>query len=226
MSDWVTPIVLAVLAALLVFLVVVRHRSSRERCRRALKRTERQAVAAAADGKVGKVVGKLRFDDDHRPLESLLRGRPCAYYTATVQKKRQVDERYAWVTILEETRSAGTALLEDDGGRALVTLGSPEVVLSEEFRWLDQGSKPATARLQQQLAELGELRNGVIADQLQFTEGVVPAGETVAVLGLCRWENDPDPAVARGDYRTAPRRLVIEPPEQDPLIISCDPSTF
>ena len=63
---------------------------------------------------------------------------------------------------------------------------------------------------------------------MRYREGVLGAGETVAVVGTGRWERDPDESPRAGaGYRDAemPKRLVLQAPEDgSPLLLSDEPS--
>ena len=74
-------------------------------------------------------------------------------------------------------------------------------------------------------AERGVSVEGIFfRKNLRAYEGVLEAGERVAVGGLARWVPDPD--AAGGNYRETPKRLVLEASESLPLFLSDDPAAL
>ena len=79
------------------------------------------------------------------------------------------------------------------------------------------------AGLERFLGERGIPTEGTFfRKNLRGHEGILEAGERVAVGGIARWMPDPD--AAGGSYRETPKRLVLEASESLPLFFSDDPS--
>jgi hypothetical protein len=55
---------------------------------------------------------------------------------------------------------------------------------------------------------------------------VLEQGEQVAVFGRCKWEPDPNPRAPGGGYREHPKRLKIESPGLEQMLVSDDLSTL
>jgi hypothetical protein len=116
--------------------------------------------------------------------------------------------------------------LRDDSGTALVRVtmgGAAFPALVEDHRARTSPFIHADADLERFLNERGRSVEGTFfRKNLRAREGILEAGERVAVGGLARWLPDPD--AAGGSYRETPRRLVLQASESLPLFLSDDPS--
>jgi hypothetical protein len=83
----------------------------------------------------------------------------------------------------------------------------------------------APERTEAFLARHGTSSEGVLGQAMRYTEGVLQATEEVAVLGVAKWELDPDPTKSQG-YRGRAKRLVMCMSDDGTMIISDDPSTL
>ncbi|HEX8953926.1 MAG TPA: hypothetical protein VF945_18845, partial [Polyangia bacterium] len=79
--------------------------------------------------------------------------------------------------------------------------------------------------LERFLAERGIATEGTFfRKSLRGQEGILEAGERVAVGGIARWVPDPD--AAGGSYRETPKRLVLESSESLGIFLSDDKATL
>jgi hypothetical protein len=79
--------------------------------------------------------------------------------------------------------------------------------------------------LERFLAERGIATEGAFfRKNLRGREGILEAGERVAVGGIARWLPDPD--AAGGSYRETPKRLVLESSESLGIFLSDDKSAL
>ena len=154
--------------------------------------------------------------------------RACAYYSVVVEEYRGRGPRSGhWHEIIREEKGVDF-FLRDESGMALVRV-APD---GKDLPALVQDRKARTspilsndADLERFLAERGRSVEGTFfRKNLRAHEGVLEAGERVAVGGLARWVPDPD--AAGGNYRETPRRLVLEASESLPLFLSDDPATL
>jgi hypothetical protein len=205
--------------------LVLRFAMTRERrIKRALRNVKPTAIREARDGKAVKIVGELVYAG--RSIEAPLSQRACAYYSVVVQEYRSHGTRGGhWHEIIREEKGIDF-YLRDDSGMALVRPASN----GQDFPALVQDRKARTspilsndANLERFLNERGRSVEGTFfRKNLRAYEGVLEAGERVAVGGLARWMPDPD--AAGGSYRETPKRLVLEASESLPLFFSDDPS--
>jgi hypothetical protein len=165
---------------------------------------------------VGAVQGALRYLGDG-PLVAPLTGRPCAYYEVVVEQ-RGINE--GWDEIIRE-RQGQDFLLEDDHGLAQVRMRDCEVLLTNDAHFTTGLFEHATPELEALLARHGEKSTTwVFTRAMRFREGVLEAGETVAVCGHGTREVDPDPRAATGGYRDNALRLVLSASIDMPLHVS------
>ena len=196
------------------------------RIKRALKRVKPTPIRDARDGKVVKIVGELVFAG--RSLPAPLSQRACAYYSIRVEEYRSHGTRGGhWRQIVREDKGLDF-YLRDETGVALVRI-APEGAYFPALVW-DRKARtspiisddPELARF---LGERGMSVEGTFfRKNLRAYEGVLEAGERVAVGGLARWVPDPD--AAGGNYRETPKRLVLEASDALPLFFSDDPDAL
>lgn len=195
--------------------------SDRAKAKRAIKRAQRKRIVDVRDGEVVKIVGTLRYADE--VLEAPLTGRECAAWTVTVEDQGGKSRR----TVIDDRAEVVSFFVEDDVGRAFIEGVATHVIVRDaHFR---QGFLEApTPRMTEFLHARGEDPKGVIFHRsLEYREGAIEAGETVAVLGIGRWEPDPDPeAMSRRGYRDRAMRLRISPPPTQPILVSDEPSVL
>ena len=186
------------------------------RTRRALSRTEVVSIAAVRDGAVVKIIGTVRYGE--RTVKSSLTGRTCAYYTVIVDKISPQS------TELIREADGADFFVADDSGVALIRFGAirPAAALVNDRR-RSTSTFFGDVILERFMKARGQSAEGILGfKDLRAYEGVVEAGERVAVVGLARWIADPD--AAGGGYRETPKRLVLEATEAAPLLLSDDPS--
>jgi hypothetical protein len=196
------------------------------RIKRALKRVKPTAIRDAKDGKTVKLVGELVYAG--HSIASPLSQRKCAYYSIVVKEYRGRGARGGhWREIVREERGIDF-YLRDPSGMALVRIGGdgnalPALVQDHRVR-----TSPIVhndADLERFLNERGRTVEGTFfRKNLRAYEGILEAGERVAVGGLARWMPDPD--AAGGNYRETPKRLVLEASESLPLFLSDDPAAL
>jgi len=194
--------------------------SSRAKARRTLSGTPRVPIAEVRDGMVIKLVGKLRLDDDAKPLIAPLSKRPCAHFGLKIERRESTGNTSYWKTIVNESESQPFWLV-DPSGRALIEAIVPNVVLNLDAHRTSGTFNEATPDLDALLARHGHSSRGwVFNKNIRYTEGVLEAGEIVAVVGLCKLETDPDPQAEGGGYRERPMRLVVRATDQGELLIT------
>ncbi len=208
------------------FAVVARFAFTRERrIKRALRRVRPTLIREARDGKAVKLVGELVYAG--RPIPSPLSQRACAYYSIVVEEFQRRGRGGRWHEIVREENGIDF-YLRDASGVALVRVASdgkdlPALVYDRKAR-----TSPlirSDADLERFLGARGRAVEGrFFRKNLRAYEGVLEAGERVAVGGLARWMPDPD--AAGGNYRETPKRLVLQASESLPLFLSDDPATL
>lgn len=197
--------------------------AERQVTRRALFGARSARIADVADGERVKLVGKLAYAD--APVEAPFSRRDCAAYWLTVEQE-SAGESKSWNELVQDRRMV-SFWVEDDSGRALVEADvMPQVAMVVDAHF-DSGflDDPET-HIRAWMTDRGLETKGLMFNKtLRYREGVLEAGETVAVLGEAHWELDPDPDAQHG-YRERAKRLVVRAPAAGRLLISDDPSTL
>jgi hypothetical protein len=195
------------------------------RIKRMLRRIVPTPIAEAPDGRAIKIVGELLCAG--RSLTAPLSGRACAYYTVVVEEYRGGGKGGRWKEILREEKGVDF-FLRDDSGTALVHFpadGHVWPALVEDRRARVSPIFHADEALKRFLAERGRPVDGWFVRRNQRArEGVLEAGERVAVAGTARWLPAPDGI--GGGYREAGKRLVLQGSEQLGLFLSDDPAAL
>ena len=189
------------------------------RIKRALRRARATTIAAAGDGQIVKIVGTVRYGQ--RTVKSPLTDRTCTLYSVVVD-----DTGRSPATEVVREDFGADFCVEDGSGLALVRIGdvAPTVVLVKDREFITTPID-SDAVIERFMTSRGHsLRGHLFLKSLRAREGVLEAGERVAVCGLARWMADPD--AAGGSYRETPKRLVLEGSESLPLLLSDDPKTL
>jgi hypothetical protein len=182
--------------------------------RRRLRKAPQHTTASFQDGTVGVVQGTLHYLG-YNPLVAPLTGRPCAYYEAFVTLKSGDA-----VTEVARERQGQDFLLQDDDGVARVSMQNYKVYVVKDAHFHSDKLHAATPQLEAFLAKHGVSSCDIEGYTLHYGEGILEAGETVAVCGYGTREVDPDPRAATGGYRDHALRLVLSPRSDFPLYIS------
>ncbi len=219
-----TPLIVIGIAIFGVALAVGHYHSKPVRLKRALRQTPRHAIADFPENTTGKVVGQLSYLGD--ALSAPLTGRACAYFEAFVEESQKHGKNSRWVTIIHEIKGSPFAL-SDESGRAIVDPSGSDVVVTIDVQTSSGTFDDATAQENAFLAQYGQRSQGAYFNRpLRYREGILAAGEKVAVMGMGMREPDPDVANASGGYRDAPAmRLRLGGSSKHPLVISDDLST-
>jgi hypothetical protein len=156
-------------------------------------RLPRVLIRDVAPQRRTRIVGKVRLLGE--PLAAPLSARPCCAW----------DARVADGSNAELLREIGKQdfVVEDETGRALVRAETARIIVKRDGSYQSQG-RQATSPQEAFLARHGRLPSG----ELNYREGALTPGETVAVVGTPWHEPDPDPK-AGAAFREMPMRLVF-----------------
>lgn len=196
------------------------------RIKRLLRRVPPTPIRDVTDGRVVKIVGELVYAG--RSIPSPLSQRACAYYSIVVEEYRGRGTRGGhWREIVREETGIDF-YVRDESGMALVRVTTD----GKYFPALVQDHRARTSPIISNDPGLEEFlrRRGIATEgaffrkNLRGFEGILEAGERVAVGGIARWMPDPD--AAGGSYRETPKRLVLESSESLGIFLSDDKSTL
>jgi hypothetical protein len=219
------PLFLLGVGVLVTIAVLGAFFSRDARVKRALRKAPLHTTASFPPDAVATVQGTVCYLGD-APLIAPLTGRPCAYYEAIVEEYRSSGRSGSWYRVIQEHQ--GQDFLLDDGqGTARVSMAAATVALAKDAHFRSGLFQDATPVLEEFLARHGRQSQGWLFNKnLRYREGVIEAGELVAVCGQGQREADPTPGAATGGYRETPTRLVLAPSPSMPLYVSDDMSTL
>ncbi len=158
--------------------------------KRRLRNMPRTQIGQISDGAVVKLVGRVSFFN--QPLIAPLSGRACAYYKVVVEEYRNSGKSGHWKTIIEETQGQDF-LLVDESGQCIVRMVNAMSAVNKDANFRSGTFNDASPVLESFLARHGRSSTSFIGlnKSIRYKEGIFEANETVAVVGLARWEVDP-----------------------------------
>lgn len=212
-------LVIVVIAAALVVMFLMWWFSEDQRARRRMRSLPVRPVGEAIDGEVVRIVGPASVE---APLTSPLSGRPCACWRVLVEEKVRSGKSSHWRTVIDEHDSVDFEIL-DGSAKAVIDTAHVRPILDRDMHLSSGFMNDATPELEAFLAERGLSSQGWVFNKtMRYREGVLEPGEHVCVVGLARWEADPDRQPEAQGYRSAtqPRRLVVSASPEEPLLIS------
>ncbi len=213
-----------VICMVFVFVVLYQLFGSREATiKREIGHLPRVLIDQFPESAVGKIVGRLVYVDE--PLRAPLTGRCCAQYRVIVEEYRSSGNSGSWHTIIEDEKSRDF-MLWDETGEALVRMSGAQVAVTKDTHYRSGTFNDATPLLESFLAKHRHQSTGVFFNKnLRYKEGVLEEGEEVAICGMGRWENYPDPSTpstASGSHDERSKLLIISNSKQVPLYVSDD----
>jgi len=191
------------------------------RVKRGLGKVPRGRLAGLVAGSVVKVVGRLDYVSE--PVVAPLSQRRCAYYELTIEEWRRRGRGSEWVPVVEQT-SHRDFVVRDGKAAALVRASAAEIAVHKDEHDATGITKSPTPELAALLEQHGQSATGFfgVNRRLRFREGVLEAGEHVAVCGAARRYSGPSLATAGGP----PIEWVFEPAAEIPLYVSDDPAAL
>lgn len=210
-----------VLAFVIGFAALADTLSETARLRRMLRNAPRITIREFRDGGVGKIVGVLEYHD--APLIAPLSQRACAYFLVEVKEQRGSGNNHYWHTIVSDTGRVRFRV-RDATGYAIIDPAHAHLVVVKDCHSRSGTFDDPTPAEAHFLARYGQQGTGWVFNKtLSYREGILEAGEQVAVLGFGLREPDPEPP-GRDDqrgYRTGPpTRLLMSGGQKMPLTIS------
>jgi hypothetical protein len=163
---------------------------------RKLAKVPRQEVKWVRDGERVRVVGVV--ESTLAPLEAPLSGRPCvawvvvAYLGGPTRRPETVDRTV-------------DLIVRDSTGIAFAVSAQAALVLDKSW---------THSNLEQPPGKLGEVlskeswANRKNEAEMRFEEGIIRAGDEVALIGKAHWQADPEGG--GGSYREPPKRLALD----------------
>ena len=202
--------------------------SESARTKRALRKTPRRTIADFSEREPGKVVGTLSYLGE--PLRSPLTGRTCAYYEIHVEEYRSgsgSNSAGAWHTMIKEDRGQDFSLKDQSGYAIVNPVGASLAITIDSHTRSGTFDDPTDLERSFLNSHGRDGKAWVFNKKLRYKEGILEAGESVAVLGRGTKEPDPSGVHQQTGYREAsPMRLRLGRSAKLPLMISDDVSTL
>jgi len=180
---------------------------------RAMRAAPQVRIGDAKDGARVRLVARVSSHGDER-LAAPLSGRACVAFRVHVEERVRGRKSSHWRTMIDERESVDF-VLEDPSGRAIVRARGAKLLIDLDHRQGSGTFHDATPALESYLARHGQQSTGLLGFNrpMRYREGALDIGETVSVVGVARWEDDPGASIEPVGFRDASRRkrLVIEP---------------
>ncbi len=195
------------------------------RVKRALGKVPRGRLRSVVAGSVVKLVGRLDCVDE--PLVAPLSRRRCAYYELTIEEWRSGGRSGEWVTVVQQA-SGRDFVLRDGKAAALVRTNAAEIAVHKDEQDAIGIVKAPTPELEALLEQHGQKSTGLLGfnRKLRFREGVLEAGEHVAVCGApMRYARTPSGAAIEA-AGGRPIEWVFDQHGDVPLYVSDDPAAL
>jgi hypothetical protein len=181
------------------------------RSRRVVAKMAATPFADVVDGKRVKLVGRVVLLQE--PLFSPMSRSPCAGWCLEALRLEQGKQQ--WGYDAREFVLQDFVLCDEAGRRAVVRVDRARAAYECDLTLVRDEFEPAlTDFLRKNALPLDKPFGGRY--RYRFREGVLAAGETVAVVGRVRRELDPDGI--GGSYREPAMRLVLEA-DREPLYV-------
>lgn len=176
----------------------------------------RCAIRDAADGNVVRIVGEV--ERDHEILTAPLSGVEALTYDVRVH-----EEWNGYRTILHHESKCVPFLLHDGTGELRIDPCSAKIEL-EEHRTYHRGFLEPLDERQNEFLQSRHLRDTTLFGfdlPLYLSERTLQEGETIAVIGMARWECDPSGQLqGEPGYRDTAKRLRIIAPLDTSVLLS------
>lgn len=153
---------------------------------RKLKRTPSKKIRDFRNGDMAKIVGEVEFTK--LPLKAPLSGRECTYYYVLVEKQVSNGKSASWKKIIEEEITEDFIIREGEN-IALIDTNIVKSYLVPDKKYKSGFLNDATSNLESYLHKHGLESKGLFGmnKTLRYREGIIEAGETVAVVGTGQW---------------------------------------
>ncbi len=194
--------------------------SEAEKTKRAIRSTPKKPIRYVREGEVVKIVGRIKYLA--KPMQAPLTGRLCAYFEARALE-RHGKNSYREVAM----EKGGVEFLVDDGtGHAVVDPLMLRAAVVHDNRANSGFLREPDARMETFLSKHGQVPTSAFGfnKRMVYKEGVFEQGETIAIVGMGRFEDDPDETATTAGYRLRPKRLRIIAPQEGFILISDHPS--
>ena len=217
MAEW--ALLFAIVLAGGSFQLFAHYRAHRQRVLRKLKSVEAVSIANAIEGQWVRISGRLAYEET--TLQAPFSERECAAFHVNVTPRDRMARE-----AIDQHESVPFRLV-DESGEAYVDVVLPTLILMSDRRYASAILNDPPVRLEIFLAKHGQkVTNWVgLNESLKYREGILEDGEEVTVYGQAFWERNPDRQAGHlKGYRRLAKRLVIRGTDDNPILISDDPS--
>ncbi|MBK3518212.1 hypothetical protein [Carboxylicivirga marina] len=214
------PIVIIIITVIVVIFILAIFFSKKAIIKRKLKKAELKKLSQFRNGDTAKIVGQVELVD--QALTAPLSGRKCAYYYAHVEQEVSSGKNSRWKTLIEEEVS-GEYLIRDGSECAYISSKHVKSYIVQDRKFRSGFMNDASQALERYLNNKGYESENMLGfnKTLRYKEGILEAGETIAVFGCGQWKS----ASELGLPEELGQVLAINDPDEGTVYLSDDPDT-
>lgn len=155
--------------------------------KRKMKKTPLVKISSFIENDVARITGKIEIFGE--PMLSPLSGRPCGYYHIQIEQKVQSGKSSNWRTVIDE-EVAGNFIIRDGRYGAVISGKKLKTYLIQDKTFNSGTFNDADEQLNNYLAKKGHSSTGIFGlnKTMRYKEGILEAGEIVAVVGTGKWQ--------------------------------------
>jgi len=210
--DWDTNDAI-IFGVIIVIFIIASFFTGKAIVRRRLKKAPLRRLADFKHGETAKIVGTVECIDE--PLVAPLSWRECSWYHVHVQQRQGKSN-----STLIDTEHKCRFVLRDGNMVAYINDTYIKKYIVQDKKYHSGTFEDATARMEAFLKKHGKSSDGFLGfnRSLNYSEGVLEKGESVAVLGKGEWRD----AETLGLPKEYGLVLSITQPSDDPVYLSDD----
>ena len=216
--------VIAIIAGVLITGSIIwsaNYFSKKSVVRRKLKKATARRISNFVEGETARITGKVELTGG--PLTAPLSGRKCAYYHVLIEQQVSTGKGAHWQKYIEE-EVAGKFGIRDGKYCAVVDCSNVKSYIIQDRKYASGFMHDAQENLERYLSRHGKESTNMIGwnRTLRYREGVIEAGETIAVLGKGEWKRVEQDQWS-DDYGKV---LMIRNPQGTPVYLTDDPTVL
>ncbi len=175
---------IALVAGVIIYAIFFNRRGI---VKRKMKKTSLVNISSFLENDVARTTGKIELVGE--PMLSPLSGRPCGYYHIHIEKKVQNGKNSNWSNVVDE-EVAGNFIIRDGRYGAVISGKKLKTYLIQDKTFRSGTFNDADERLNNYLAKKGHSSTGFFGmnKTMRYKEGILEAGEMVAVVGTGKWQ--------------------------------------
>lgn len=181
--------IIAIIAGVLITGLIIwlaNYFSKKSVVRRKIKKATARRISNFVDGETARITGTVELPGES--LTAPLSGRKCAYYYVLIEQQVSTGKGSHWQKYIEE-EVAGKFGIRDGTYCAMVDCSNVKSYIVEDRKYASGFMHDAQENLERYLSRYGKESTNMLGwnRTLRYREGIIEAGETIAVLGKGEW---------------------------------------